>query len=558
MSSARISPEQLAVVDWLLRHGLAQSARTLLGKARDRASNERRRSAESVSPVAGVYVLVTRDDGSQVWSLPAQSSTEQSLPSESLARRALEDAVGVVRAVRGEFHYARVGLTASAHQSIEGASVGLAAALALDAWLVGDGPSLPVFATGALLSESVAIGPVDFVGEKVRHALDELGDEDGIVLAPFVPEGVNDARVCAVRTYQEAATRVFGPGERVVAARHQDLRGWLGDLAKLHPVEALRHLDAVDPKAEAGADEALIRMHRGNHLRHAGRTEEARREHDEARRVAQTVRLDRASHEQIRFQIWNTQLDFFDFDEAIAALEKEPLHELSSPANELLFRGTLSRALAMRGDFAAALRHRSDLMPMHEISSELRKSLGWSLNEWMLVAGLARRPDCFEEALRRASSLGADAYSTQSVIRASVLLGRDQVACAWYDGQELACALPWKDLEARTHAGEHPCVSVARALMRALRRSGRGEESVALAGRMTRTAHGLVAWLGWTVAVEGALALRALGRLGDAERELALAREGLRVAHPNACRHHETLLVGGWEAVDAELERIFY
>jgi hypothetical protein len=176
----------------------------------------------------------------------------------------------------------------------------------------------------------------------------------------------------------------------------------------------------------------------------------------------------------------------------------------------------------------------------------------------MLVAGLARDAKSFETAHQHAMRLPSDAFSTQAVIRAHVLLGRDELACAWYDGAPLTPVWPWTDVEARACKGDHPFVSIARALVRALRRSGRGEEAVRLAERVRRGEPGLVAWLGWTVTVEGALALRALGRLGDAERELALAREGLRVAHPYASRHHEALLVGDWDDVDAELERIFY
>jgi tetratricopeptide (TPR) repeat protein len=559
MPLAPISADRLATVDWLLQHGLRRSALGMLGESRGRAANERRRSAEGRTPVAGVYVLVTRPDGTQASSLPAEPLIKKGLPADTLARAALENAVAVVRAdVQGEWRYAHVGLTASAHVAIEGASVGLAAALALNGWIVGRGPLLPVFATGALLAGSGAIGVVDFVEEKVRHALDELGDQDGLVLVPFVPEGVTDVRVRKVANYRDAANAVFGTGVRVIAPRHQNLRAWLRELMALESAKALESLDAVDSTAYSGADEALIRMHRGNHLRHVGRTDEARQEHDRAWQLAEAADIDLPDREKLRLEICNTQLEFFQFEDAIDSLQTEVAKGLSLRINELEFRGTLSRAFAMRGDFATALQQRESLMPLHDYNADTAESRDRSLNEWMLVAGLARVPSSFKEAHGRAQHLQADSYTTQATVRAHVLLGSHGLACEWYDGRALPPALQWRDVEARAYAGEHPFVSVARALVRALRRSGRGEEAVRLAERVRRGAPGLVAWLGWTVTVEAALSWRALGRLEEAEMRLVEAREGLKVESPYASRHHEALLVGSWDDVDAELERIFY
>jgi tetratricopeptide (TPR) repeat protein len=533
----------------------------MLGAARGRAANQKLLRCDRERPQNRVHVLVTTVDGSRGWSVPARFELGLPRALDDSGRAALEAATLIVeRATNHEVHR-HVRLLAEEHGRIDGSSLGLPVALAYAAWLCDRPPSVPVFATGRLLEDGV-VGVVDHLPAKIDAARADLGDLDGLILVPSIPNGVTDARVKVVRSWAEAATAVFGTDQLRVHPRVAGVVGWLVGLAGVHSDEALRRLDGVDEASLRPRDRVLYLVHRGNHLRHVGRTLEARDAHAQAREVARGARLDPQQAQELELEQRNTLLDFYELDEPIAWLRERIAEDsFATRELELRYRGTLSRALAMAGRFDEALATRTALLPLHDEDEALARQLPRSLNELVLVAGLARDERAFEDALERlARATVADLWSTSAVVRAHVLLRRDPPIVAWCDGVALPCALRFSDLfgVSSEDRGRHPRASTLRSVVRALRRSGRLEDAVRVAGSIRTPSEGLEAWVAQTVHLEEALTLHAAGRIEEADRVLDRARAALRSSSPQASRRHHRLIEGTWVELEAELDAVFY
>lgn len=557
-----LDARDLSDIDWLLEHGLGGSARTWVGCARGSEANRRLEACRSARPRAGLYVLWTAPDGSRAWCAPA--ALEFGLPRHADARAcaALANATQAVESALDLEVHRRVRLTAEDRWLVEGESLGLAAALAYAAHLCERHPTVPVFATGRLL-ENGAVARVDHLLIKVRAALADLRDSAGLVLVPELAGELADSRVVAVGSWNEAVRQVFGPEPLVPSSKHTSLRVLLRSLASVDSEEALKRLDGIDEQSLRPRDRVLYLVHRGNHLRHLGRTEQAHAAHEQAAEVGRTVRLDLAAAEELELAQRNTNLDFFELDEPIAWMRARLEQSFASMKNELRLRGTLSRALAMRGDFEEALAERRLLLQLHYEDQELARELPRSLTELAWVAGLARDEDAFQQAidgLVRART-PADAWTTHAVIRAYVLLGRDAQVAAWVDGDPVPLARPFRDaVESHSERGRgrHPVASTVRAVVRALRRSRRFDEGLALARSVMPHGEGLDAWVAWTCRLEEALALRDVGRKEEAELMLGRIRERLVASSPRASRRYSRLIDGTWDEVEEELETLYY
>lgn len=553
---------ELGDVDWLLLHGLGGSARGWIGSARGSAANRRLEACRTACPHAAVHVLLTARDGSRAWSAPATLDLGLPRHADEHAKAALEAATTLVeRGLSHEVHR-HIRLTAEDRWMIDGYSLGLPAALAFAAWLCDRRPRMPVFASGRILDAGV-ISSVDHLSVKIRAALADLADHDGLVLVPEIPEGITDPRVVAVSSWSDVVVRVFGAEPLSVAPRNTTLGNWLRDMVGVHSDEALRRLDGVDAGTLKPRDRVLYLVHRGNHLRHVGRTREAHAAHEHAADVARQARLDTSVAEELALEQRNTLLDFFELEEPIAWLRERAGRPFASVRNELYLRGTLSRALAMQGRLRDALVERLAVMPLHDEDQDLARELPRSLTELVLIAGLARDEGACQDAVAQLvrTRTRADPWTTYAAVRAHVLLGHDSLVCAWVDGRDLALAQPYRDAigsllgEAR---GRHPFTSTLRAVVRALRRSHRFEEAIDLARSVAPRREGLEAWVAWTCLVEAALTLRAAGRTDEGDALLEETREHLRASSPHATRRYHRLLDGTWEDIDVELETVFY
>jgi hypothetical protein len=557
-----VTDHELDDAAWLVGEGLGGSARTMVGQRRGSAANRQLEAARSVRPKPAVYLLAASRDGSRAWSVPARLDIGRPHDVDAAAREALQTATKVVGHSPEQTFRCHMRLAADGRWRIEGDSLGLPAALAYESWLCGLVPSVPVFATGRVSAtgDVLAVGDLE---RKVRAALADIGDGPGLILVPEAPPGISDPRVLVVHSWRKASDAAFGPGPRGWASRLVAFSSWLTGLASLHSDRALQLLEGVEEGSLRDRDRVLYLLHRGSHLRHVGRTHEAREDHARASQIADGVRLDAAKREELDLDVRNTALDFFEFDEPIAWLRERARRPFVSLQNELMLRGTLSRALAMKGLVQEALAERRAVLTLHDQDDALARDLGRSLTDLILLAGMAKERAALDDALARCKQAGLtpSPWTTHAIVRAHVLLGHEEAVAAWNDGRTLPFALPFGEaigcLDGQKR-GRHPIASTIRAVVRALRRCGRGEEAAALAASMSVAGHGLEEWVARTCDLEGVLALRAIGRLEEAEELLDRTRTALRESSPSASRHHHRLLDGGWEDVEVELERVFY
>ncbi len=568
MTIRTLTDQQLTCVDWLLEHGLGASARAHICDARGKSANVRIARSKTLRPQARIHLLVTSSDGARGWALPADVSFATPRNSECNAQEALRRAAELVEGHLRLTVRRVIRLASEDHWQLEGASLGLGAALAYVSKASGRQPPYPVFATGRLATNG-GVAPVDHTTRKVEAALVELGDSDGRVLVP-VEAGVlvEDRRVVPVDTLGSAIEAAFGGAVDSAAPFFDSFRTWLSGLAQRSSTEALGQLDAMQDSPLAEADRALVLMHRGNHLRHLGRTSEAAECHARAVEIARSQSLKSHSRVELENELQNTLLDFFDFDGPIKWFEERVALDLGSVQDELSARGSLARAYGLAGRAAEAVRARRALLPLHKIS-ELRKDLPHSLAELALVAGLASDALVFEEAetliVSQEPSYRTEwqpVWDTHSIVRGHVLLGHDELVARWYEGAEqLPGAQPFSGAiggrSSHERAG-HPLCSTVRAVTRALRRSGRGGASRELAESVATDGEGLVGWVAGLGRLELALTLRGLALHDRAEQVRRETREELLRCSPHASRYHHALLDGDWDAMDQELCRVFY
>ena len=87
--------------------------------------------------------------------------------------------------------------------------------------------------------------------------------------------------------------------------------------------EFIANLDAIIEAGQHYPERAHLMMHRGNHLRHLGRTDEARRCHEQAIQTARSVqRVNKADAEELEIELRNTALDFFEGEDSLRWLQE--------------------------------------------------------------------------------------------------------------------------------------------------------------------------------------------------------------------------------------------
>jgi hypothetical protein len=559
---ATLTEREAGDVDWLLDHGLGASARTRIGDRRGALANQRRGAARHARPLPGIHALVTDPSGESAWALPVKIERARARAVDARAAEALELAEQLVCT---KLAFARVGIRVAAESRfpLHGWSLGLPAALAFVAVATGRAPRRPVFATGRLLG-SGRVEHVDHVPTKVAAALSDLAGSDGLLIAPRgQTAGLEGGNIVGVETLDEAIELVFGKEPLVPAPGFADLKWWLSSLTAWPSDRALETLDAVRLDSLAVRDRALVLMHRGNHLRHVGRTEEARSAHDRAHEIARA--MDRADREHVELELRNTLLDLFsDLETHVAWLEQNVERgDFASHKNELFYRGTLSRAYAMQARFPEALATRRALMHLHDGDQELERQRPQSLCELAWLAAWNDDVVLLEHTLEQLHGLhpteAQRTWNTYAAVRALTVLGQHERVIGWYQGKTVIPATrPSHELlDDAAGRARHPVASILRAVARSLRRSGRAEDAHRLAASVIPQPDGLEGWVGWLCHVEDALALADLGS-PEAETELRRARDNLVRCSPHASQHYRGVFEGDREAIERELDRIVY
>lgn len=463
---------------------------------------------------------------------------------------------------------------------LEGASAGLAVALAFVARYSGRAPSLPVFATAALDGDG-RLQPVSQLTAKLTAAAAELQGEPGLVL--LHPQDAARASaelpVRGVETLSEAVAALW-PGPLPLDPTVLSFEALLAEAhASSTPTVALALLRGFDPAGLPEADRARYGVELGLALRHVGETAAASALHRQALQQLDAVGevLGPVVRERIELEAWATMVDQFLVAELEPLLRERLARPFAQAHGRVRCRGLLAQVLSMAGDYGEAIALRRENLDEQQRSEEMRAELPRTLCH--LLRDLARANDAagFEGTAERLLALARlrgegqqSRYDAWALIGGLVRLGRSVEALAWTRGQarlwQAAAPRAWAALlEGEAPIVEHPEVSTARALVRALRRAGDAVGAERLARRVATTGPGLVAWLAQLAQVEAAL--------GDEVRREAVAggalpRAGaaLQRLYPPAASFHRRLIAmlvaserqADAEAIECELDAVYY
>ncbi len=569
---ATLTEPEIRRIDWLLEHGLGASARAVIGDvARGSAANSRRGRCDSARPVGGLYLPMTDVGGRRAWNVPVEVELDGTAHGDERARAALDEAEAAARHHIGLGFRRRIQLSLERHWAPEGWSLGLASGLAFLSTASGRKPLCPIFATGRLHG-SGEISAVDHTALKVGAALADIDGIDGRVLVPWTPEeAFDDPRVIRVRSFAEAVVAAFGPDALTARPEFRELIRWLHDLKRSRSDDALRELEGIDETALAPRDRVRLLTHRGVHLRHVGRTEEADRAHAEATTITSSIYVDLVDRQELELEVQNTRLDFFETEGPIRWMEARVAQaSFATLELEMRTRGTLSRAYATAGDLQRALDVRRAMLSLHGQDQRLASELPQTLTELAVLSARAGDAAGFDHAIDRLAAHDAvlhagpsqHVWNTHAIVRGSVALGRAPAVVEWFDGTgTLRIAAPYRDVvgaHSPAARGGHPTHGIVRALIRALRQVGRHEDAIQVAESMEPGSGGLVGWLGWLCRLEGSLAMRALGRTDEAGTQRDHIRSNLVRCSDHASRHYASILHGDWDDMERALTSVVY
>jgi hypothetical protein len=562
-----MSEPRLEIAEWLLQHGAGASACNVLGALRGAAANRIRLRAAGTTLRPGVYALVSLPDGRGAV-VPLRPSPGRSRAADPAFRLACDHAVDEARAFLRAPGLPALRFAFEEWLGVFGPSIGLPAALAFVAhYASAYAPRDAVVATGEI-REGGRLERVGHMPEKLAIAAAE-GEVGRIVL----PAGEPARGVDTAATVAEALEIVFG--RRVSPdVRHLHVDALLRRVhADRDPLPGIDLLEALPLAGLAPADRARVLVELGTLHRHLGQSAEAARLHAEARELLAGERsvIGAEAVERYELECWATTLDDFRVDETLLALGARLQEPFLKLRNELRCRGMLAQALGMAGRFAEAARLRAGNLPLHARSDALRKvapATHGSIALDSARAGDARTFAAETRAMGAATSPGdehQERFNAAVVVRGLVALGRPDEALAWVrdeilvEGARVPSSLS-RLYRSRAPVVTHPEVSIARALCRALRRTGRPREAAALVDRVpVREEDGaLAAFCAWLARLEGALALYDAGDADDAEARLSEARAGLARAHEGAAKHHADLLQTSGEGLERAIDRVWY
>jgi hypothetical protein len=466
---------------------------------------------------------------------------------------------------------------------LEGRSLGLPAALAFFARLTGRSPGLPVVAMGEVTPEGVVVA-VEGARAKLDAAQAELDGAEGLVLAHSsdadqAPGGL-EAR--PVGTVREAVGLVFGPGPWFVDPTLISLEALFAALrGETNHEQAIRLLEGHGAASLPLTDRARLLIERGRRLRHLGRTSEASQLHAEARALfdeAQQV-LGRTDVEVFEMETLSTAVDEFDYKLLEPALRDRLEQPFATLHNQVRCRGMLAQVLASTRRAAEALELRLENLKVQHLSEAMSAEIPQTLCYITWTAACAGDRGAFDEAAHRLlaearpGDVHQERYTGSALIRGLVRLGRDREALDWATGDlELWGHGVYQGvldlLEGSDTIVSHPEVSTARALIRALRRTGSPDRALPLSARVTAPEdQPLVAWLAELANIEEGLTRWSMGDHAFAEIGVAEVIRRLERLEPNAARFHAPLITalgrrpldaGAIAAIEEELDWVYY
>lgn len=596
----------VAFAETLEKYGLYRTALKLLAAFPDLygyPANSLRRRLERNVPAArlppGIYALVVSQSFSCGCVVPLKAERGD-------CKASAESSGGPGSRTAQAFHLAselaRSAISASRADSLPGLrivfpeslplfgeSVGLPAALAFVEKWSGCPPRTPVLATGAL-DAAGNILPVQGLCEKIEAALLELADSPGLVLIPKAQseEAVNKPadRIRSVWNLEEAVRAVWSEYPLAVDRSLISLEATLQEArAAQDPEQALRILNSHPTEGLPKADRARLLFAIGSQYRHLGRSHDAAKLHDQARRLlaGREGAVGRQAVETFEMEAFATEMDLF----ALEGLESDLRDRLRQPFladhNKVRCQGMLAQLLSTVCHHGEAVRLRQSNLGIQKANEEMKREIPRTLACLAYEAARGGMADLFEKTVwdlydkTEPGDAFQARYNLCAVARGLVLLGCHMDLLAWACGRSrLWKQNPDQNL-VRLVSGEtgeikatHPEVSLVRAVVRALRRAGELDRAVGLGSVLSigiPEKDDLVYWLAVLVEVEGALALNDSGRKREARDALSSAAEKLRTCHPGATRFYGSLLsaVGNStleaesvKRIEIELDRVYY
>ncbi|GMV41620.1 MAG: hypothetical protein AMXMBFR64_33360 [Myxococcales bacterium] len=434
---------------------------------------------------------------------------------------------------------------------IQGSSLGLASFLAFVARLAGIEPRQPIAALGDLCSGDT-VGSVGRDGPKLAAISRDLTGQDGLVLV--TPEDSSaiprDIRTIQIETLGDALRAVFGRTKFRAAFEVVSLEDMLRTCRRETDSErVVKHLGGIRTDTLPVADQAEVLMLLGTHMRHLGRTDEARSCHEEAATLLEEAEpaLGAAHIEDLRMECLATEVDRFELEDLESRLRARLAEPFATLHNRVRCAGMLSQVVSMRGRPDEALRIREPNLEIQTRHAGMRDEIPWTLCALVLEAARARKTEAFRRfgvRLLEETSAGdahQEGFNTAALSRGLALLDPAALV-AWADGGDLwshAAPLHLQALASGHPVDGNPGLSTARALVRALRVNGQPHRAVAVARSVALPAHPLARWVGALALIEGALAAAESGT--DPLPLWTAGRRTLESAHPAAARFHAEL-----------------
>ncbi len=548
--------------------------------------------AADPAPNPGLYFLVTVDDLG--FALPLSALTKIGEPASFLgedARAALKLANAAVAR-----HLARHGDTPALPLfsckfpidvgefcTIDGPSLGLAAALAFTAVACDQEFDVPVLVTGELTDNGV-VHTVGGLEAKVRAALEELGTRDGLVLVPDGPGDLpQDPRVRRVRRLSDALLLVWGASDLRPAPRLLDFSAALKQIRQgfdnHRNIERLRTLDSPDLTT---TDRALLIHELMIQHRHAGETEEAARCYQRLGEMMTEVRhlIDAATIQEIEIQRLGNELNRFPGKWFTEALQQTLAGPLDLP-NRVRCLELLARFESVRGEHDAAVEHRLGALALQRQRSDLRRRTPVTLCHLAWETARAGRRDDF---LRVAEELQAEtrsgdahqwSYNHHALVAGALRFGLHHEVCAFLEGGEPPVA-GFNDglrdfFRSDAMVEKFPFISTLRQLIRACRKAGRLPQAQRLGRRFNtppQTAAGeesLERWPFLVCALERDLAW--CDHDGSGVESIRRAADDLVACHLPAAIYYQTMLDAcasfdgtpeSIAALEREMEELYY
>ena len=361
---------------------------------------------------------------------------------------------------------------------IHGASLGLAAALAMLQYASDLPIGKPVICTGEL-SESGLVQEVGSEEVKVDAAISELGDNDGLILIPDQGRFFSDARIKQVTSLDDAIHLVWEnrPPLNLMDSINS-LDEFLKKIKRSHShTDNIQKLEARLEKASVLADQLPIKIELMDQHRHIGDMKEAKIIEDWIiGNLSGLHGLTQNERAQLQLKFLANQRDFYHMDGIVAELHST----LSSPnldkPIQIEAQALLAMCLSITNDYGRAVELREqNLALQRQLGDKCKNDIGRTLCDLVLESARAGLPDKYDKYARELNETGnSQDYNDRALCLGAVYLGKLSELHAYLTSQSdsYPCLTPSlrSYLKYTLPVTNHPQISTLRALIRACRK----------------------------------------------------------------------------------------